>query len=183
MDATDETVIEFRKSGMIIPLVGCCGSLVFGIWLFVVVALEMSTSDSPISVLVAGFGLSLAYICISGVCGLLFAKHLIKRGHGLVLNSVGFVDRSSPIAYGFIPWEDIASMSVWGNRFLIIRVVKPMKYVGRGHALRRAWNYGNWWLSGSPIFISPRLLKVKLGDLVSLFADYIGRYGHASGSA
>ncbi len=109
---------------------------------------------------------SIIYLAI---CMLDATKIFNKQKPGIVLNNLGIIDRCSSNAVGFIPWHDILSITIcqshkYSQNQLIINVKEPQKHIENG---------GNY----CQIIISPDWLHVNFAELVTIFKQYLVKYG------
>jgi hypothetical protein len=105
---------------------------------------------------------------------------------GLVLGPTGLMDNSSAVAAGFIPWSDVTGVKVFWfgiQRFLVIRVADPEKYIARGNPFKRALNRANTGMVGSPIAISSNALRIPFHELRHEVASRFARHAGAPSAA
>jgi len=185
MNPTDETVIELSRTKLVLAVLGSCAFVAAGAWLLSFDAGEVRYGRSfalfynnpPIV-----YGAGLAAILFFGLCGLYAFVKLFDKRPGLILNSSGIVDNASGVAAGFIPWPEVLGAGVYEvqkQKMLVVGVRDPQKYVGRGGALKRAFNEANSKMVGSPVAISSVALKIDFSELVTLFNRYHRKYGGA----
>lgn len=179
MNPTDETVVKLSKTKIALLLLGCCVFVAIGVWMFAAAgATGRPRGSTDGGLVVRGFGL--AAILFFGLAGLYALKMLCDRRPGLVFNSHGFVNNTSIVAAGLIPWSEVAGAGVFEvqkQKMLIVEVRDPRKYIAAGGALRRAVNKVNYELAGSAIYISPSALAISFPDLLTLFDRYQQKYG------
>lgn len=179
MNPTDETVVKLSKTKIALLLVGCCVFVAIGVWMFAAAgATGRPRGSTDDGLVVRGFGL--AAILFFGLAGLYALKMLFDRRPGLVFNSHGFVNNTSVVRAGLIPWSEVVGWGVFEvqkQKMLIVEVRDPRKYIAGGGALRRAFNKANYALAGSAIYISPGALAISFSDLLSLFDRYQQKYG------
>ena len=102
---------------------------------------------------------------------------LLSKSPGLVLNRHGFIDSSSLVSAGFVPWSEVVEIEQ-DPMFLYIHVKHPQQYVGRGNVMQKMMRLTTQKMCGTPITISANLLKVNHADLVAKFGEY-SAHGHS----
>lgn len=111
-----------------------------------------------------------------GACSALAGFKLFDRTPGLVLDARGFTHRAGMMAFGFVPWSDVAGFDVYEvhrQKLLVVKLVDPHKYIQRGGTLRQALNRSNYRMCGSPITLSSNALSVDFDELRRLFWTYL----------
>ncbi len=114
-----------------------------------------------------------------GLCGFYSCMKIFDGKPGLIIDKEGIVDNSSGVAAGRIPWDEINGFAVGGNgrqRFVVIYVIDPQRYVDRGGSLKRMLNAANLRFMGSPINISSNTLNVSFDELLQLLTTAIEIY-------
>lgn len=125
-------------------------------------------------------GLGAVTILFFGGCALYAIAKAFDRKPGLILRPDGFVDNSSAVAAGFIPWSDVTGLGIFEfnrQRMLVVQVAQPEKYADGGNALTRALNRANTRMCGSPIVISSNALRIPFDELHSEFASFARHAG------
>src|SRR5262245_14098871 len=175
-DATPEITIPQSKSKVALLLLGSAAFVGGSIWIWSVA--DSQTRFSPLFLKgVAGAG-----VCFFGLCGLYGFVKLFDGRPGLIIDAEGIVDHSSAVAAGRIPWEEVTGIRVSeiaGQRFLVIEVVDPQKYVARGGFFKRMVNAANAKMTGSPINISANSLRLKFDDLLRVLTEALERHKRA----
>ena len=147
--------------------------VVAGVWMLYMSRFEAANTSFLLRII------GLASIIFFGFCGLYPAIKLFDTRPGLVLDSVGIIDRSSAVSVGRVPWQDIHRIDVTqveNQRFLTFYVRDPERYVQRGNWIQRRMNALNYKYYGSPVQISSLSLKISFGELNSLVLEYQHRY-------
>ena len=165
--------IPVSKFKLVLLLLGATSLTVSAIWVFYLSRYE------PVYVLIWVRTVSLFCIIFFGLCDLYSIKKLFDSNPGLVLNSIGIIDRSSAVSVGQILWRDLDGINVnWiqGQKFLTLYVTNPRKYLRRGGFFQRRINALNYQLYGSPINISVNTLKINFEELTELILHYYERY-------
>ncbi len=95
---------------------------------------------------------------------------------GLVIRKDGFEDRSSPVAVGFVPWNEVTAIEIYkisvrgaSERVLVVKVREPAPYAARGGALARLARRENLRMVGSPITLNSKSLRCSLDELARIF--------------
>ncbi len=187
MATGDETVIELSKVKIVLLIVGAL--------IFAAVGFRIATADSATVLREARyFAFSPNVIWFIGIAGVVFAsagclfgiyKFFDKRP-GLVLRASGFVDNTSAVAAGFVPWSEVTAVQTFQvarQKMLVVMVADPQRYMRRGNSLSRAAKRTNFNLCGSPIAISANTLKCDFSELQSVFDRYLHKYGNAHGNS
>jgi hypothetical protein len=115
-----------------------------------------------------------------GLCGVIALTKCFDSRPGLVLDSLGITDNSSGVAAGRIAWSEIRDVqiaSVRSQKFLVLLVTNPEKYLGKGNFLKRFLVDANYRMTGSPITISSSALRISFAELEQLVRDYLAKYG------
>jgi hypothetical protein len=134
----------------------------------------MSRFKNPILV----HGAGVASIVFFSACALFAFSRFWDRKAGLVLNAAGFIDNSSGVAAGFVPWtevQEVSTFAVGHQRMLVVKVRHPARYIQPGNPLKRVLNRANQRLCGSPIAIRSKTLNIDLDELPALFDSYVSR--------
>jgi hypothetical protein len=181
MSSNSETIIALSKTKLLLLILGACGFVVIGAWLW---SLDETTIrsqhrfNSPVLV----YGIGLVSILFFGLCGVFAIRKLFDKRPGLIFNSSGLVDNASGVSAGFIPWSEVIGSEIFeiqNQKTLLIKVKNPEQYIERGGPLRRTLNRANYKMSGSPIGIPSNALKVNFAELCALFDRYHREYGNA----
>ena len=181
MNSLNGKAIKLSKGKIVLLILGSCAFLVLGGFFLILDDATIQSqprTNSPLLVHTVGF----IAVVFSGATGVFGVKKLFDNRPGLILNSSGIIDNSSGVSAGLIPWTEILGseiQKIGRQRFLVIKVRNPQKYIERGGALKRVVNRANNRLCGSPIAIASTALNVKFSELVKLFDEYKQRYGNA----
>lgn len=178
---TDERVIPLSKAKLILTIGASLLFVAAGVW-FVAssgdgsLVRELGRFVAPWVIRVLGLAAMLF-----GAAGVVYGvRKSFDRAPGLTLTPAGFVDNSSAVAAGFVPWSEVTAVDtfqVQSQRMLVVHVTDPGRYIERGGALRRSLNRANAGLCGSPIVISSNALRIPFGELHAVVASYAARYG------
>ena len=125
-------------------------------------------------------GIALADIVFFAAASAMGMRKLFDRRPGLELTPEGFIDNSSGVSVGLVPWAEVTGLGVWelgAARTIVLAVRDPEKYVARGGPLRRRVNRANLHLCGSPVVVSSASLQIGFDELLELFKAYLARHG------
>jgi len=180
----DQTIIEMSRKKLGLLILGSCAFVAIGIWLFSLDPASIRGSPwgrSPTLV----HSIGIASIVFFGLCAIVAIPKLFDKKPGLVFANSGIIDNASSVSAGLIPWTEIIdaeSFEVRRQRFLVIKVKDPQKYLDRGNRLKKLAITANYKMYGSPITISAIALKTSFPELVSIFNQYQQKYGNAKSS-
>lgn len=170
----DEVRIAFSQSKTGGLLVGALVFCIIGLWMFY----AAWTEGGAESVFLALLGV--VTLLFFGSAAFFSLRPLIARGPGLILNQDGFIDHSSAIAAGFVPWEAVAaisSTSYRGNSFISVILHEPQQFLARQTLLRRGLMSMNKVFFQTPVQISTNALDISFPKLQDLFHEYMSIYG------
>lgn len=170
----DEVRIAFSqgKSGGL--LIGSLAFCLIGIWMFYVAWTEGGIEAILLALL------ALVTLLFFGAAALFLLRPLVARSPGLILNQDGFIDYSSALAAGFVPWEEVAeigSSSHRGNQFISVVLNDPHQYIASQNLFRRGVMSMNKVFFRTPIQISTNVLDISFPKLQNLFREYKSKYG------
>lgn len=168
-----ELVIPRSKKKSVATVLGCLAFVALGSWL---VSIDDPKFDARAKL--AGW----AAIVFFGLLVLPALRLALARSPGLILRRDGFVDSSSAIPAGFVPWREVRELvvsTVSSQRMLTVKVRDPEPYLRRGNLLQRALVRANLRLTGSPINLTSNGLRIGFDELVRLFREHCER-AHAS---
>jgi len=185
MAVNDERVIALSRGKIVLMVAGALLMAGAGAW-FVVASDDGSFVTEMRRFVPPWFihGLGLVAALFFGGCAVYAIRKSFDTKAGLTLSSAGFVDNSSAIAAGFIPWSEVTGLGTYqvqSQRMLVIHVADAGKYIERGSAVRRAFNRANASLCGSPIVISSNALQMPFDELRTEVAAYVSRYAANAG--
>ena len=183
MTIPDERVVPVSQGKVLLLIIGAIAFVALGFWTFQLdpawIASQRLYNDPA---LVHAFGV--IAMVFFGFCGIVGVRRLVDRRPGLVLNSAGILVYSSAGSAKPIPWEEIAGFDTFAIRrqkFLVIKLVTPEKYVNSGGPLARALKRANMRMVGSPVAIASNTLKISFDELVTLCSSYLAMYRNARG--
>ncbi len=174
-----EVVIPLSKGKNVLLLLGAVAFVVGSIWLWSIA--DAQRRYHPIVVRAT----SVVGTRFFGACAIYGTLKLFDDRPGLVIDETGILDNSSAVAGGSVPWTDVVGVGQWeisGQRFVVIFVKEPEKYIKRGNYLCRMLTAANVKLVGSPIAISPNALQMSFDHLMQVLTDGFERHRSRSES-
>lgn len=166
----EQIKIPLHKKKMVPYFLGAGIFVLLGIWIFLAAFQHELQLVGRIVFFLTGF----ASILFFGLVVIVLLLKLITKNAGLIISDDGLTDNSSGLSAGFIDWSDIRSIHFSGsgiNKFLIIKVKKPEKYINReSNVLKRTAMHLNHKMSGSPIHILVSFLEINefmLQDMIA----------------
>lgn len=174
-----ERVIELSKTKLVMLIACSLFMAAVGLWFFTASS-RGSFSGEPgrfgRTWMIHGVGAG-AFLFF-GACAVYAIVKVFDGKPGLVLGPTGLVDNSSAVAAGFIPWSEVTGVEIFqlgAQKMLVVKVVDPEKYIGRGNLLKRALNRANTGMCGSPVVISPNALRISFHELHEELASRFAR--------
>lgn len=177
MNETRRLTIPYSRKKLLLLLVGAVLLTLGSLWLATLddeVIRGMQRFNSPLLM----HSLGVVGVVFFGACAVFAGFKLFDRTPGLILDERGFTHRAGMVAFGFVPWTDVAGVDVYEiqrQKLLVVKLVAPLRYVERGNALQRALNRSNHRMCGSPITLSANALAIDFDELRRLFWDYLSR--------
>lgn len=163
--APADLIILRSKTKSALTVLGCVAFIAVGI---VLVSID-DPEFSPIGKLTGW-----PAIVVFGLLLVPAVRLLLSKTPGLILQRDGFVDRSSAISAGFVPWSEVTELlvtTISGQRILTVKVRDPKPYLARGNLLQRPLVRANLRLTGSPINLSSTGLHISFEELVQRFQE------------
>jgi hypothetical protein len=176
---SDETVVPLSRSKVLLLIIGAVAFVALGFWMFQLDSAWIESQrrfNNPLLVHAIG----VASMVFFGFCGVVGIRKLLDRTPGLVLSSAGMSVASSTAPGGLIPWGDVegfATHEIHRQKFLVVKLRAPEKYVRTGGSIRQALHRANMNMVGSPISLSSSTLKINFDELVNLCSAYLAKYG------
>ncbi|MDJ0756052.1 MAG: STM3941 family protein [Ardenticatenaceae bacterium] len=173
MRLNDEIVISHSKAKITLSAVGSLVFVIGGAWL-----LGIAINNPGIESIILA-AISVVTILFFGMILIYLLTRFGDQSPGLLINSQGIIDRSSAVAVGLIPWEEITGYSVKtarGQSFLAIHVRHPERFMNERGWIKRMLLRGNQRLYGSPIQISSNTLAVNFSQLVTTVDQQFDRF-------
>jgi hypothetical protein len=151
--------------------------MVLGSFVFVAICIWILTGPS-IGIVWLIIGTPTAYVGILffGFTGFFSLSRLLLPKPAFVIDDVGFLDNSSAVSVGFIPWADISGVhvsSLQNQRFLAVSVDDAEKYLNRVNPLKRALMRVNQSMVGTVINISLSALPVSEEEFLSVIRKHL----------
>lgn len=109
--------------------------------------------------------ISLLFICL---CLIFIVYKFFDKKPGLVINDKGIIDNSNFGSVGLIKWNEIKGIrthQVMSNKFILIDVTNPEKYVQGNSKLKRYLMKMSMKMYGTPISITSNSLKCNFDEL------------------
>lgn len=107
-------------------------------------------------------------IIFFSMCLILIIKVFVTKKISLIVNEKGIIDNSSYTSVGMIFWNDITSIhsiDIASNKFLIINVKNPNKYINNQTGIKRRLLEKTFKTYGYPISISSTILACSFKEL------------------
>jgi len=98
---------------------------------------------------------------------------------GLVINEKGITDNSNFTSVGLIEWSQIKGIrmaQVMSNRFVLIDVVNPEKYLQESSKFKASLMKSNLKIYGTPITITSNSLRCNFNELEKLLQEALSKY-------
>ena len=161
---------------LILTLIGCTLAVALGFYLAKNPEYFISFKfRSPQFIRIVG----IITVCLFSLAWLYIIPKLFDRKPGLILDEKGITDNSSFISVGLILWKDIVSIrtgKIKSNKFLIIDVCNPEKYVKGYGKVKTLLLKANIRLYGTPLSISSNGLKYNFKNLEKLIQTEFEKY-------
>ncbi|WP_294215788.1 STM3941 family protein [uncultured Chryseobacterium sp.] len=107
-------------------------------------------------------------IIFFSICLIFIIRYFFFKKINLIINEKGIIDNSSYTSVGMISWNDINSInsiSISSNKFLIINVKNPHKYINNQTNFKKKLLERTFKTYGSPISISSTILACNFNEL------------------
>lgn len=117
--------------------------------------------------------------CLIAVFTLIMLFMILIKNTGLIINSVGILDNSSPIALGLIKWSDIErirKIQINSISFLLIDLRDQEDYLKDLNKFKAWWMRVNARSYGTPASITAGLLKCKFSELEAIIINAHEKY-------
>jgi hypothetical protein len=114
-------------------------------------------------------------IVVFGLCAVLALRLMLRSGPAVVIDTRGITDRSSVIAAGFVPWQQVTGLSIWryrGQRVVRVGVLDPLPVLAAAGSLTRTAMRANIRLAGSPVMIAATVLPMTAEQLIEEIAAF-----------
>jgi len=166
------TTIALSKRKLTLLALGCLAFVAIGAFL---VASPATFRDNPF-VRDERFvrALGVASVVLFGLFGFYIGQKLLDTTPGLVVGPEGFVDNSSGLAAGLLPWAEVAGvdeLALLGQRFVVVHLRDPAAFIARQpNAFKRRLLATNLSSYGSPVFLSANTLQCTHAELKALLA-------------
>lgn len=174
----NEIVIPHSRTKLILLLIGALAFVAIGCWLWTA---DPRTGYNPVYMKCS----AVLGIVFSGLCGIYICIRLFDRRPGFIIDDEGFIDNSSAVAAGRVPWSDILAIrtiEINLQPILVIYVADPQKYMERDGAFTRMLKRANLIMVGSPVTISTSGLNIHFNQLGQLLIEGVEKYHREIGS-
>lgn len=119
-------------------------------------------------------------ILFFGLILILILKKIPENKPGFIINCEGIIDNSSGISSGLLLWKDIeeiSTLNVVNQRFLMFRIKNPEEYINRQKGIiKKKGMEINYRSYGSPICISSNTLKINFDEFSVLVNQKFKKY-------
>ena len=179
--ADNRVVIPVSKRKLWLLLLGALAFVAAGAWMaWDPHTLNQGRYRSPVLIRIVGT-LSVLFF---GACGYFIARKLRSGDAGLVIEAEGFLDQSSATSLGWVPWSDVVDLSaftVQGQRFILVQVRDPDRYLSRLSGLSQKAAAINLSAYGSPVTISANSLETGFEELMGALKKGLEDYRRRQG--
>ena len=170
----------FSKKKLYVGIIGSLMFVVAGVWLFSNADLyqKFPLEFMRNSIVIEAVGV--IGILFFGLTGIIGIKKLFDKKAGLIINSDGIIDNSNGLSVGLIEWSDILEIRVkrvLTNKFLLIDIADPEKYIGKAKSGMKARGMrSNMKMYGTPLSIISNTLKYNFGELETVVQTEFEKY-------
>lgn len=174
---TSETIIiKLSRKKIVLTILGSVLFVLIGIWMVAKHQEIKRPIDSPLFALTFG----IIAILFFGFIAITAVRKLTTQSDGLIISSKGVTDNSSGISAGFIPWEDITTITetaVVNQNFVNIVLKNPEAFISsQKSAFKRKAMTANYRTSGSAVAISANSLDTTHGKLKKILVEKLTEY-------
>lgn len=177
MNTAHSVVIPLSKTKLWFSALGCTLFIAFG---FFFIFRPWSLISPLIHVIWMIRGIGFISLIVFGYFLGVYIPKIRNRNPGLQIDDRGIVDYSTEMEIGLIDWEDIIEIkkkSLSLNKFMVVRVKNPEKYIERAEGkMRKRTLKANLELCGSPITIPATTLKCKFKELEKILTQSFDHY-------
>jgi len=172
-----ETEAQPDGSIRIYPIRGKLWPLLLGAILLVVLGFVLIGLREWSPLYVYHVIVALLAIVFFGACGIVILGRVLWRSPAVILSGQGITDKGSPLAAGFLSWEDVAFVSIYsyrGQRMLGVFLKDPHAIMSRLGAAKAGLMRLNMRMGFAPVNISQVILPGPIEELDELIRT---RYG------
>ncbi len=178
----EEKIIKLSKIKLFFAISASLLFVILGLWLILIDS-ETIESFRRYNYPPVVHGAGVVLVLFFSFAGIMVLKKIFDQKPGLIFSSMGIIDNSSGMSDNIlIPWSDISGINVCHGaqkqKFLVVLLKNPDKYIEIGNALRRTLKRTNYKKNGSPVSIVSYLLKISFDDLAELSNEYFAKYGN-----
>jgi hypothetical protein len=125
-------------------------------------------------------GCMIILIVFHGIGALWLAVRLFSSPTGIIITVDGFYDYYTACVQVFVAWKDVTLITTRWVQFhpwLLVRLNNPKEYIAReSNPFRRHLQWGNYFLMGTPITISPFFFWISIKELKRLMTEQYENY-------
>lgn len=158
--------IPLSKQKLVLLLISAIAFVSIGIWF---VAKPESFKNGLLGNPTIVLSIGILSIAVFGLVAFVMVKKLKDNAPGLIIDKTGITDNSTGVPAGHIPWSDIKEIKtnkVLAQKFLVIIVNKPEKYINRQtNGAAKKGVEANHKITGSPVNIPSSTLKCNFDEL------------------
>lgn len=158
--------IPLSKQKLVLLLISAIAFVSIGIWF---VAKPESFKNGLLGNPTIVLSIGILSIAVFGLVAFVMVKKLKDNAPGLIIDKTGITDNSTGVPAGHIPWSDIKEIKtnkVLAQKFLVIIVNKPEKYINRQtNGAAKKGVEANHKITGSPVNIPASTLKCNFDEL------------------
>lgn len=154
-----------------------CGAAIFVVLGFYMILRMAHDQDRFNPILLQGVGF--VSVVFFGAIAIFGSKKLFTTSAGVIIDEKGIIDNSSGVSIGLIEWNDIEGITttnVMSNRFLLIHVSNPEKYLASANKAKARIMTANMKMVGTPISISPNSLLCNFAELEQIVTTAFEKY-------
>jgi hypothetical protein len=168
MNEHQEEIISISKGKLTSMLIGSLAFVAIGIAF-------MLNPEKFISIKARSeeyiFIVGLSSILFFGLCSIFLSFKFFDSKPGLVLKEDGFIDNSSGVAVGFVPWSDIKKIStieVSKQKIILVHVKNPEEYINKQKSyFKRKMMRLSFRMYNTPISLASNGLKCRFDELLN----------------
>lgn len=157
-------------------LVGSLLFIIIGIWMI----LKHEDIKSPLNSTLAMLLVGIASILFFGFAAIMAIRKMTTQSDGLIISSKGITDNSSGISAGFIPWEEVITItetSIANQIFINIIVKNPEEFIAsQKSSFKRTAMMANYKSFGTAIAISANSLETTHENLKKILVEKLTEY-------
>ncbi len=173
---SETTVIKLSRRKIVFMFIGSALLIIIGIWMILKHQEIKSPLNSTLAILLVG----IASVLFFGFAAITAIRKMTTQSDGLVISAKGITDSSSGISAGFIPWEEIITItetSIANQIFINIMVKNPEEFIAsQKSSFKRKAMMANHKSFGTSIAISANNLKITHENLKKILVEKLTEY-------